>query len=140
MKLHRALEDKAVRRAYSAAWIAKLGNRELAKATRNKRRSTAKGAAKLLFQQAQRRAREKGLPFSLDLSQVQQKMERGICEVSGLSFVFNPFGNPYRPSIDQIHAGEGYTPENTRVVLWGINVACHTWGLETITKIFRSVP
>jgi hypothetical protein len=140
MKRHRALENKDVRRAYSAAWIAKPGNKDLAKATQVKRRSTPRGSAAVLFQRARRRAKDSGLPFSLNFSHVHQVIERGVCEVSGLPFVLKDFGSPYRPSIDQIRAGEGYTPQNTRIILWGINVACHTWGLEAITEIFRSVP
>ena len=138
-KIARAREDKGVRRAYSAAWIAKPGNKDLAKASQIARRSSPRGAAAVLFQRARRRAKSEGIHFSLDLAQLRRKVECGVCEVSGLPFVLAPFGNPYRPSIDQIRAGEGYTPQNTRVVLWGINVACHTWGLETISEIFRSI-
>jgi hypothetical protein len=39
------------------------------------------------------------------------------------------------PSIDQVTPGAGYTPENTRVVLYAVNVMASDWGLARIIQI-----
>jgi hypothetical protein len=125
---------------YRAKWVARPGNKELHKKLTAAWGATTEGTARRLFTRARRRARDGALPFSISLDDIRAKVIAGICEVSGLPFVIGQPGHIYTPSIDQIRAGEGYTQQNTRVVLWGINVACHTWGLEAITEIFRSVP
>lgn len=44
------------------------------------------------------------------------------------------------PSLDQIKAGAGYTPENTRVVLYALNVMAGTWSLAQVREIARAIP
>jgi len=59
------------------------------------------------------------------------KLERGICEITGLHFDMTKAGGragPFSPSLDQKIAGRGYTPENTQVVCFIHNTARGPWG------------
>jgi hypothetical protein len=133
----RTVEGKEAQAKYNANWVSKPGNREYHNELTAKWKSTVRGTAVSLFQRARRRARDNGLPFSLSLPHIQSIVEAGVCEISGIPFELSKRRDICNPSIDQIHAGEGYTPQNTRVVLWGLNVAFHTWGLRPILEIFR---
>lgn len=46
--------------------------------------------------------------------------------------------NPYASSIDRIDSTKGYEPGNVRVVLWAINCACCSWGLEVYDVVARA--
>lgn len=43
------------------------------------------------------------------------------------------------PSLDRIKSDKGYTPENTRVVLYCINVMANTWGENKIVEIAEAI-
>jgi len=68
---------------------------------------------------------------------VEQRLELGLCELSGLPFDFatSRLQGAYSPSLDRIDPGCGYTPENTRVILWALNAALSHWGAETFKTI-----
>ena len=77
-----------------------------------------------LYRNAKVRAKSKGLPFTLTKEWVAERIERGICELSGVPFNIEAkrgVQGPYSPSIDKIVPELGYTPENSRMVLYGIN-------------------
>ena len=56
-----------------------------------------------------------------------EKIEAGRCEVTGVTFDFTSPGfnkvNKYAPSLDRTVKERGYTPENTKVVVWFYNTA-----------------
>ena len=87
-----------------------------------------------------KRAKNKGIKFSLDLKHLQRALNEtdGRCWVSGV--VFKPdhkgfFRNPYRPSFDRIDSKKGYTPDNVRIVAYCVNAAMNEWGLEVFETI-----
>jgi hypothetical protein len=87
---------------------------------------------------ARQRARKRNIAFSLDPEAISAAVERGTCAVTGIPFVFQ-FGrgiHPLSPSIDRIDSSKGYVNGNVRVVLWAVNTACSTWGLEATLAIF----
>lgn len=96
-----------------------------------------------LFYRSQVRARRNGLEFSLTKEWLRAKLEPGVCEVTGLPFVFD-MGKPgeflpFSPSIDRKDSSKGYTLENCRVVCLVFNYACHTWGDEVVMKMARAL-
>jgi hypothetical protein len=79
-----------------------------------------------LWNNARQRSASAGLPFSITQDWVDQIVEAGVCQVSGLPFDFQRGSGrtrPFVPSLDQIEPGKGYTPENTQVVVSIYNLA-----------------
>ncbi len=89
--------------------------------------STATRASRLVAA-AKSRALSKGLPFNLTVERVQAALDSGHCEATGIAFDLTVSRGWNTPSLDQIQAGAGYTLKNTRVVLFGFNTACGSWG------------
>lgn len=82
-------------------------------------------------------------PNTLDLADITHMAIRsgGRCEVSGLPFSFEVHGKrkPFAPSIDRVDSSVGYTPENTRLVCYAVNVAMNCWGDAPFLRICRAV-
>lgn len=88
------------------------------------RRSKHKNPMRVLVESASRRAAKKGALFTLTADWGRERYI-GRCELSGLEFTshgrLTGKVSPFAPSLDQINPGEGYTPENTQIVLWALN-------------------
>lgn len=95
-----------------------------------------------LLRAASDRARAKGLPFTLTEEWATTRWT-GRCEISGISFVVKNTGEPgpkfFSPSIDQIEAKAGYTPENCRFVLWAVNALKHDGSDEDMILVAKSI-
>lgn len=60
-------------------------------------------------------------PSDIDIDWVMERLERGVCELSGVPFVYEKL-HPALPSIDRINAEQpGHMKDNCRVILWGLN-------------------
>ena len=133
-------ERRRKRLASSRAW--KMQNAERAKKARLYRYDKQRAAA--LHRAARERARVKGLPFTLSLLRVQDAIEGGCCEATGLPFDMNTKRGAFSPSIDRISGCDGYSDEGVLIVCWGFNVArlsfpiAHT--IEIAAAITRRAP
>ena len=96
-----------------------------------------RGRASFLVQSAKQRSSN----VTIDRHWVQERLSRGYCEVTGLPFIVdsNAIKNPWAPSLDQIRPGQGYTPENTQVVVWIYNVAKGSWAHEDVLTLAQSL-
>jgi hypothetical protein len=83
-------------------------------------RETHRGHA--LVNVAKYRAKKRGLPFDLDAENIQARIAAGFCELTGIPFTLNAPRAWNAPSLDRIDSKKGYTQENTRVVLYALNV------------------
>ncbi len=125
----------------NAARYKKYRNTYLKRRTEASR--TVEGKLYDLWAAARSRSQRKGLPFSIDLAWViaRYKDQGGKCGVTGvpLTLVVEPGSkrkyHPYNPSLDQINPGQGYTPENVRLVCVAFNVALNRWGEEVFRRI-----
>lgn len=84
------------------------------------------GRAKTLLKSALTRSKRSGVPVTIDLDFVKTKIANGVCEVTGVKFDLTKGSGrhkkPFAPSLDQIIPKAGYTPENTRMVVWQYNL------------------
>lgn len=103
------------------------------RSVRNSRRGMA-----LTFD-ARRRAKARGLPFDLDWRDIQSRIDRGVCEVTGIPFDLTGHRAWNAPSLDQTKASEGYAKSNTRVVLYAVNMMAGTWGLERALMVADAI-
>jgi len=74
---------------------------------------------------------------------IADKIEKGVCEVTGIPFVLKkPTGahrSPYTPSVDQIIPGKGYTKDNVQIVIWMYNAAKGEWGHEDVMRMVKAL-
>jgi hypothetical protein len=99
------------------------------------RRTSPVARASRLTAAAKIRASAKGLPFDLDVVWVRERLERGVCEATGITFGFATERGWNTPSLDRTDARLGYTKANTRVVLFALNTACGDWGEEVFLRV-----
>jgi len=64
---------------------------------------------------SRKRARDKQLEFNIDKEWVDMKLSNGICEITGIPFVYEA-KSPFTPSIDRIDSLKGYTKDNCQLV------------------------
>jgi hypothetical protein len=89
-------------------------------------RYAKQNAGKHLYYQTKRSARERGLSFSLTKDWFVEKVNAGVCELTGLSFGPILENDPYAPSPDRIVNEIGYEEGNGRMILWWLNQAKNT--------------
>lgn len=98
--------------------------------------------ASVLVHDARLRAKKKSLVFDLDdhLSQVQERLDIGVCEMSGLPFEKGIMrSGPFSASIDRIEPKLGYAYSNIRIICFALNRAFSDWGEETLFRIVDAV-
>jgi hypothetical protein len=94
--------------------------------------------ARSLVRAIEKRCRRTGTAFDLTPEWLTERLNTGACELTGMPFVFKVEGarpDPFAPSVDRISAGGGYTQENCRVVLFAVNIAMNSWGLDVLLDI-----
>ncbi len=92
-----------------------------------------------IFALVRSRAKAARQAFDLDRADIISRVAAGRCEMTGIEFRIG-FGtkkdkNFYNPSIDRIDSIKGYTRDNIRVVLYGLNVMMNTWGADKIHEV-----
>lgn len=75
---------------------------------------------------AKKRARDKGLPFDLDMDWIDEQFPKG-CAVTGLPLDPNGSKTPWTVHLDRVVPELGYTKENTRMVCACYNLAKRNW-------------
>lgn len=92
-----------------------------------------------LVRLAAHRAKMKGLPCTISAGAIQSMIDRGECQMTGIPFNLDGGRTWDSPSLDRIDNSQGYTPENTRVVLYALNVMANTWGERKIIEIAEAI-
>lgn len=76
-----------------------------------------------LLRCARHRAKKSGISCTITELWVQQRLDAGVCEKTGIRFVLDKLRHQFSPSLDKINPKIGYTPENTRMVIFMFNRA-----------------
>lgn len=109
---------------------------------------TASGRAKAMFGSARRASKKNNLQFNLTKEWIEEKIERGACEVSGLPFVMDSMNtgkhgagsqHPFGPSLDKTDRTRGYTQDNVKVVVWLYNLGKHIYSHEDFMLLARAL-
>ena len=97
--------------------------------------------ARVLVNAARSRARQASIPFDLDeyIPALQKRIDRGICELTGLPLNVRDGRTWDSPSLDRIVPALGYTIDNVRVILFAANVMMNTWGPDPILTIADAI-
>lgn len=90
-----------------------------------------------MVQRSKTRAKRRGWAFDLTKAWIEERLARGICEVSGVPFTARGEKGPCAPSIDRRDSSKGYTQSNCRVIVWALNAAFNEWGEEAFVSIFK---
>jgi hypothetical protein len=90
-----------------------------------------------------RRCARKGIKFDLDVEKIGQRIDNGICEVTGFPLDCAPLTRKYErrpnaPSLDRKNPLKGYVMSNIRVVCLAVNMAMGTWGEEGFLPIAKA--
>jgi len=111
------------------------------KCASRKYRSQPYGRAKTIWQRAKSRAALKGIQFSITLKWIQKRIEKGVCEVTGIKFDLECIGSKNRaaPSIDRKNVNLGYTPRNCRLVCWHFNAARSEFSDSDLVALAKAI-
>lgn len=87
----------------------------------------------LMLSQVKSRAEKRGLEFNLDLEWFSSRLKHGRCEVTGMPMEapqarcsvenFPRRRSPWRATVDRINPLQGYTKDNSRMVVLIFNLA-----------------
>ena len=102
------------------------------------------GKVSRLYSSCVRRAKLSKSEVTITKDWIRERIEKGVCELTGMSFNFEGKGEysrqPYAPSIDRIDPkNKNYTPENCRVVLWAVNCSMAEYGDNIMIPIFQKI-
>lgn len=94
-----------------------------------------------LVKEARARAKKMGLSFDLDdfKIQIQQRVDNGICEMTGMRFNLEGGRTWDSPSLDRIDSTKGYEITNVRVVILAVNIMMSNWGQEKVLEVARAL-
>lgn len=95
--------------------------------------------ASAMWSGSKKSAKEKGVAFDLDKQWFKDRLQCGVCEMSGLPFDMKGKRVPNGPSIDRIDPTGGYTKDNCRLILWWLNRAKTNLSDEYCLAVFRAV-
>ena len=103
------------------------------------RRWKVRHPAAALLHQCRCRDKQRGLECTLTIEWIEQRLQSGVCEVTGIAFVTGSARHPFLPSIDRIDSSKPYTPDNCRIVLWIINAAKQALPEDDFQSALRQV-
>lgn len=101
------------------------------------------GRAKLFYKTIKRRATSFQIEFNLTVEWLEERLIKGVCEVSGVPFELDTYGKGhdkfYSPSVDRIDNSKGYTIDNCRMVLFAFNAGKHTGSDSDFIKLIQGL-
>lgn len=95
--------------------------------------------ARLIVAGARARAKKRGIKFDLTATDIQLRLDKGICELTGTALDLSPGKRKFNtPSLDRIIPAEGYVTSNVRIICDAINMAMGDWGEATLLTLIKN--
>lgn len=133
------LRDKTVATYCEALLRGEVGADPEAGIKLQARRFGSAKPARYLWANWRESAEVRGLDFDLSRGWVERRLDRGVCEVTGLSLSWDridgAFRRPLAPSADRIDVARGYTEDNVRVVSSWYNYARQDWEDALVLRV-----
>jgi hypothetical protein len=101
-----------------------------------------KSRAFVLLGAAKARAEDHGVLFTITVDWVLERLSAGKCEVTGLPFRWSGvvgLRSSFSASVDRREPALGYTPENSRLVVWCYNSAKSSGTDEDVMKMAEAL-
>ena len=119
-------------------------NGSICKACKVGYRDSVEGRAKNMLSGSRKRSAKKGLTHDLTSEWLSERLERGVCEATGLPLELqggrlNGGYRPLTPSLDRTDTTKGYTMDNVKVVCWMYNAAKGTGTHEDVMKLAEAL-
>ena len=100
--------------------------------------------ARSLVTGTKQRAAKKGIDHDITNEWLLERLERGVCEVTGIPFTFTTGEikgghRSFTPSLDRTDPTKGYTKDNTKVVVWIYNGAKGVGTHEDVMKLVEAL-
>jgi len=110
-----------------------------------KNKSSYTHRIRTLLKASKRNAKHKNVPFALTLDHLMKLWhdQNGCCLITKRPFELTDLegaiSNPNAPSLDRIIPKLGYTEDNVRLIIWGLNVGMNEFGFEKFTLLCEDV-
>jgi hypothetical protein len=94
---------------------------------------------------ARRRAKKRDHPCTITKAWIARALDKGVCQLTGLPFYegiaddHDWWTHPRAPSLHRVDPSQGYTPENTVVVVWQYNCAMNHWPEQYLHELALAV-
>lgn len=111
-----------------------------------------KNPEKRFLASTKKSAKDRGLLFDLSEEWFKERLDKGVCEVTGLPIKIKQYKKKdvgqrgfYSPSVDRIDNNMGYIPSNCRLVCWGYNIGKHEFtdrdlNALAVALLIQSIP
>jgi len=97
--------------------------------------------ASVILNGCKTRALKKKLPYNLNKEWFVERVDRGVCEATGMpiAYAYKGKATPSSPSIDRINNSKGYTKDNCWVVSWAFNRAKNSLSSKALIELAEKI-
>lgn len=116
-------------------------NNEHAKTSKQNYQGSITHHVHMLLRAIKHRAKKKGISYSLNESNILHRFQKGICEKTGLPFVFRNScqRSAFSPSVDRIDPSKGYIENNIQIVCLMYNLMKCNFSEDDVETLIKSL-
>lgn len=95
--------------------------------------------ASYMLYRTRRACKEIGIECDMTEAWFKERLDSGVCEMSGLKFDMQGKRTALSPSIDRIIPDGPYSMKNCRIIIWSLNRAMSNYGEDHLIDIFKAI-